>query len=410
MREIDISGSAAAQQRLGRKGLVVFLALLSAFVPLSTDLYLPALPGMTKYFGVPEYQTNLTLILFLVFYALASLVWGPLSDRYGRRPVLLIGLSAYAVAGVLCAISTDVLELVGFRVLQAIGAGAAAAIATAIIKDVYRGRKRETTLALVQSMVIISPAVAPMIGALLLNLTSWRGVFVAQAVLGVVVWGYAVVYQETLAVRNEGNWFASLLRIGTVLKNPVFARLLLVFSLVAVINMAFISSSSYIYEQTFGRSSQAYSYFFAIWAVGLAIGPVIYLTVSRRWSRTSILSVCFGGAVLSGVLTLWVGGRGPWIFLACMLLCGMANSTMRAPATHLMLDQHQGDAGSASALITAAAMVMGSIGMVIMSLNLTDRVRLIGIMNTGVGILCMVLWLVVALPRLSAARASGSAG
>ena len=92
-----------------------------------------------------------------------------------------------------------------------------------------------------------------------------------------------------------------------------------------------------------------------------------------------------------------------------MVLCGIANSTMRAPSVHLMLDQHQGDAGSASALITAAAMVMGSIGMVLLSLNLTDRVRLIGILNLVIGLLCATLWLAVALPRLKAARATGQA-
>jgi MFS transporter, DHA1 family, multidrug resistance protein len=400
---VGASDDASAQSRLGRKGLIIFLALLSAFVPLSTDLYLPALPGMTAYFKAPEYQTNLTLILFLIFYALASLVWGPLSDRYGRRPILLIGLTTYAVAGALCAISTDVLELVGFRVVQAIGAGAAVAVATAIIKDVYRGRKRETTIALVQSMTIISPAIAPMIGALLLSLTSWRGVFVVQAALGVLVALGAVAYKETLAVRNVGNAFDSLWRLGAVLKNPVFARLLVVFSLLSIISMAFISSSSYIYEQNFHRSNQAYSYFFAMWAVGLAFGPLIYLAVSRRWKRTSVLSVCFGGAVVSGVLTLLVGGRGPWPFLGCMLLSGIASSTMRAPSTHLMLNQHQGDAGSTSALMNASSMVMGSIGMVLVSLELTDRVRLIGIMNLAIGLLCMTLWLAVALPRLSSA-------
>jgi DHA1 family bicyclomycin/chloramphenicol resistance-like MFS transporter len=397
------------RQRLGNKGLIAFLTLLSAFVPLSTDLYLPALPGMTKYFGVPEYQTNLTLLLFLVFYGLATLVWGPLSDRYGRRPILLIGLSGYAVAGALCALSTNVLELAAFRVVQAIGVGAASAIATAIIKDVYRGRKRETTLALVSAMVVISPAVAPIIGAALLNLTSWRGVFVLQAALGVLVGGGAVVYQETLAVRNEGNAFASLWRLGTVLKNPVFSRLLLVFSLLSIINIAFITSSSYIYEQTFGRSVQVYSYFFAIWAVGLACGPLIYLVVSKRVKRTSILTVCFGGAVVSGVLTLLVGESGPWAFLGCMLLCGIANSTMRAPGVHLMLGQHPGDAGSASALITAAAMAMGSIGMVVVSLHLTDRVRIIGIMNLVVGLVCVILWFAVARRSLSPGGALGSA-
>ena len=163
------------QKYLGAKGAVVFLGLLSAVVPLSIDLYLPALPTMTAYFRVPEYETNLTLILFFVFYALATLVWGPLSDKYGRRRILLVGLAVHAVAGALCAVSLNIYQLMFFRVLQAVGAGAATAVATAIVRDTYEGRKREKILAIVQSMVIISPALAPVVGALLLRFTSWRG-------------------------------------------------------------------------------------------------------------------------------------------------------------------------------------------------------------------------------------------
>jgi DHA1 family bicyclomycin/chloramphenicol resistance-like MFS transporter len=169
---------AVTQRALGEKGLIVFLALLSAFVPLSTDLYLPALPGMARYFQVDESLTNLTLILFFGFYSLATLVWGPLSDKYGRRPILLVGLGVYALASGLCGLSASVYELMFFRVLQAIGGAAASAVSTAVVKDAYRGRRRETTLAVVQSMVVIAPAVAPVLGALLLEFTSWRGVFV----------------------------------------------------------------------------------------------------------------------------------------------------------------------------------------------------------------------------------------
>jgi DHA1 family bicyclomycin/chloramphenicol resistance-like MFS transporter len=391
----------AKQKRLGKKGLVVFIAFLSGFVPLSTDLYLPALPGMTRYFGVPEYQTNLTLLLFFVFYAVATLFWGPLSDRYGRRPILIIGLVLYTVAGGLCAISTDIFQLIAFRVLQAVGAGAATAVGMAIIKDVYRGRKRETRLALVQSMVVISPAVAPVIGALLLHVTSWRGAFWAQAVLGIGVVAGALAYVETLEVPTQGSVFRAVGRLGVVLKNKTFVILLLVFSLLSIAGMAFITSSSYIYEETFGVSGQVYSYFFALYAVGMAIGPPIYVRLSQRWQRTSIITGTFVAGALSGVLTLVFGGLGPWPFIVALLPSGISRAVMRPPATYLMFDQHERDAGSVSSLTGATHMIMGSIGMLIVSLQLTDRVRLIGMTNLAIGVLCTVLWLSVALPHLA---------
>jgi MFS transporter, DHA1 family, multidrug resistance protein len=377
--------------------------VLSAFTPLSTDLYLPALPGMTRYFGVPEYQTNLTLLLFFVFYALSMLFWGPLSDRYGRRPILLVGLSCYAVAGGLCAISSDVFQLIAFRIGQAVGAGAAAAVATAIIKDIFEGRKRESTLALVQSMVVISPAVAPVIGALLLTVTSWRGVFVAQAIMGVGVVLASVAFEETLKVRNPGSALSSLRRLGSVLGNRTFAKLLLIFSLLAIASMSFITSSSYIYEDTFGVSSQVYSYFFALFAVGLAFGPPIYLRLSRRWKRSWILTGCFGVVVLSGLAVLLAGDLGPWPFIVSILPAGIATSCARPPGTYLMLQQQEGDAGSASALMNAGAMVMGSIGMVIVSLQVADRVQLLGLLYVVVGVVCGTLWLAVARPLVKRA-------
>lgn len=392
-RPAVVDDASVRQKRLGKKGLVVFLTLLSAFIPLSTDLYLPALPGMTEYFGVPEYQTNLTLILFFVFYAVSLLVWGPLSDRYGRKPILIAGLSAYTFAGVLCALSPNVFLLMFFRIMQAVGAGAATAVSTAIVKDVYRGRRRESILALIQSMVVISPAVAPMIGALILNLTSWRGTFWAQAVLGLIVVALTLAYEETLVSKSTGSPLASLRRLGVVLRHRTFATLLAIFAPVSISGMAFVSSSSYIYQEDFGRSSQAFSFFFAIFAVGLAIGPLFYIRLSRTRKRTSIITGTLVVIALSGLLVLLIGGRGPWAFILTMLPSGIAMTCMRPPTTYLLLDQHEADAGSTSALMGSTHMVMGSLGMVIVSLQLGDRVAVLGALTLAVGLLSLGFWL-----------------
>ncbi|CVK32176.1 membrane protein of unknown function [Methanoculleus bourgensis] len=134
------------QKYLGDRGLVVLIALLSAFVPLSTDLYLPALPGMGDYFGVSAGLTNLTLILFFLFFSLGLLFWGPLSDKYGRRPVLLAGLALYIAASIGCAASLAIWHLIAFRILQAVGGSAAAAVATAMVKDSTTGGRGSQSL------------------------------------------------------------------------------------------------------------------------------------------------------------------------------------------------------------------------------------------------------------------------
>jgi DHA1 family bicyclomycin/chloramphenicol resistance-like MFS transporter len=355
---------------------------------------------MTQYFASPEYLTNLTLILFFVFYAIATLVWGPFSDRYGRRPILIIGLSCYTVGGALCALSPNIYLLIFFRVVQAVGAGAASSVGTAIVKDVYRGRKRETTIALLQTMTVISPAVAPIVGAFLLNFTSWRGTFVAQGLLGAGVVLGSIAFRESLEVPSTGGPLASLGRLGVVLKSTTFTTLLLTFSLLSMAGLAFVSSSSYIYQETFGTSSQVFSFFFAVYAVGMVIGPLIYVRLSRSMARNSIITGSLAVVALSGLLVLLLGGIGPWVFTLALLPSSVAMSCMRPPATYLMLDQHEYDAGSASALMGSSHMIMGSVGMVIVSLQLGARVELIGLLNLALGILSCILWLGVALPML----------
>jgi len=388
------------QRYLGGKGLIVFLAALTAFPALSTDLYLPALPGMTAYFGAPEWQTNLTLTLFFVVYAASMLVWGPLSDRFGRKPILLVGLSCYMIAGLLCALAFNVYQLLVFRVLQALGTGAASATGTAIVKDAYRGRKREVTLAVIQTMTILSPAVAPVVGALILRFTSWRGAFVAQAILGVLVLAGSAVYSETVVAKLTGNPLASLKRLVVVARNRSFIFLIATFSLLGLAMMAFISSSSYIYQETFGVSGQAYSGFFALFAVGAAAGAQLYVLVSRWYARNAIIAGCFAVSVVSGVLVLLLGPRGPWTFILTFLPMPIAFSCARPPAAYLMLSQHEGDAGSVAGVMSASHMAISSIGIVVVSLGLWGRVELLGALILGLAVLSLLLWLSFA-PRLA---------
>ena len=273
------------QKYLGQKGLIALITFFSAFVPLSIDLYLPALPGMAKYFNVSPDLANLTLILFFVFFSAGTLFWGPLSDKYGRKPVLLIGLSLYSAASLACAGSWDIYHLIVFRVLQAIGGSAAFAVATAMIKDVYDTKNRESILAMVQSMVLISPAVAPSLGALLLKFVSWRGIFWTLAGIGLLALAGSIALEETIDKRYTGTMRQAMGRLCIVLKNPGFSSLLVVFSLLSVASMAFIASSSYIYINGFGLSEQVYSYYFALNALGMIGGPMLYMRLSKKYKR-----------------------------------------------------------------------------------------------------------------------------
>ena len=385
-------GTRKTQKYLGDRGLIVLIALLSAFVPLSTDLYLPALPGMGDYFGVSASLTNLTLILFFLFFSLGLLFWGSLSDKYGRRPVLLVGLALYIAASAGCAASLAIWHLIAFRILQAVGGSAAAAVATAMVKDVYDGRKRESVLALVQSMVVISPAVAPILGAFMLPYTSWRGLFAVLALIGVVSMIGGLLLQETIPSRYTGTVAQSIRRLGTVLKNPNFTSLLIVFSLVSAASLAFVSASSYIYQEEFGLSEQSYSFYFALNAVGLIAGPLLYLWLSRHISRRTIVTSGFTAVIGGGLLVCFFGNMGPLIFALALFPASLMGSSVRPLGAFLMLDQQKEDTGSASALINCSGLVFGSAGMVLVFLNGSDLVFSLGAINVAVGVVCLLGW------------------
>jgi MFS transporter, DHA1 family, multidrug resistance protein len=385
-----------SQKYLGAKGLIGLIALLSAFVPLSTDLYLPALPGMSEHFQVPVDQINLTLTVFFICYSLGTLVWGPFSDRYGRRPVLLVGLSIYVLASVLCANAWDVRGLILFRALQAAGGSAAGAVATAVVKDVYTGRKRESVLAVVQSMVLISPAVAPVLGAFLLKVTSWRGVFWILTVIGAVALLGSLAFNETILVRNTtGRVTQNLGRLGKVLQNRGFTLLLFLFSLGSISSLAFIVSSTYIYQNGFHLSSSAYSFYFSLNALGMIAGPMIYLRLSPRFHPESIIRACFLTIAISGVLVCLLGNLQPWIFALCILPSSIAGNCMRPPSANLMLEQQKGDTGSVSSVMGCTGLLMGSLGMQLISLNWANTILALGGMTFTTAALGLFFWPVV---------------
>jgi MFS transporter, DHA1 family, multidrug resistance protein len=381
------------QKYLGDKGFVVFIAFLSAFIPLSTDIYLPALPRMVESFHTAASLVNLTLIFFFIFYALGTMFWGPLSDKYGRKRILLIGMIIYTIASIFCIFSVNVYQLILFRILQSIGCGAATATATAIIKDVYTGRKRLTILSVVQSMGMLSPIIAPVIGAIILSTLSWRGVFVVLSVIGSLAVAGSLAMGETIEKHNTGSILKSLGRLGVVAKNKAFISLLITFSLMSIPFMSFISASSYIYVDGFGLTEKVYSYFFAANAVLFLLGPLIYIKLSKRYNSNSIITTGFIVISFSGLLLTTIGNFSPWVFALSLAPVSLFSSIMGPPRTNLMLEQLNGDTGAASSLMSCSFTFFGSIGMLMISFNFLNRILVMGLMYLIIAIVSLTAWL-----------------
>jgi DHA1 family bicyclomycin/chloramphenicol resistance-like MFS transporter len=380
------------QPILGHKGVLFFLVIISAFPPLTTDLYLPALPQMVAIFSTSQTMVNLTLGGYLVFFALGLLFWGPLSDKYGRKPILLIGLAIYMFSSVLCSMATSIELLILARVIQAFGGGAVTVVATAIIKDLYDGKEREKIMATVMSLVVIAPMVAPVLGAFLLKVASWRMMFVALAIFGASATLITLLFTETLDEKSDISICRSWGRIFIVGKNPRFAILLAIFSLAPMSMMAYIAAASFIYIDRFNLSEQTFSFFFAFNALFATMGPMIYIRLSHHIATQKIIAYCFGLLFLCGLLTLAIGDQSPIVFALLAAPATMMVITLRIPGTNLMLDQQKQDTGSAAALIQFTAMMLGSLGMYLVSLNPQDMISNLGALQLVVGLTGSVLW------------------
>lgn len=383
------------QKYLGEKGLLAFIGFLSAFIPLSTDLYLPSLPTMAGNFGVPNTLINLTLVLFFIFFALGMLVWGPLSDKYGRKPILVIGMFIYTIASLLCALSGNVYQLIVFRVFQAIGAGSATGVSTAMVKDVYEGKKRVAVLAMVQSMAMISPIVAPVLGAFIIKFVSWRGAFIALFIAGIIGILGGIALEETIKTKNEGTILQSLGRLKVVAKNRGFIYLVLIFAMANIPGMAYISASSYIYVDTFGLSEQTYSYYFAFNAAFFVIGPILYIRISRYIKNNSIITGSYFITAISGLLICILGTKSPVAFALLLFPASLSGSLMRPPTTNLVIEQQDNDIGSAMSLMSFIYTVMGSIGMLLISLKWESTIVAMGIMYLIMAVVSIILWLFI---------------
>jgi len=376
-----------------RKGALGFLALISAFPPLSTVLYLPALPQMVEALDTTQTSVNMTLSMFFLFYSVGLLFWGPLSEKFGRKPILLSGLTIYVAASLFCAFSQQVEQLIAGRIIQALGGSAATVVATAIVKDIYSGREREKVMATIMSMVIIAPMVAPVLGALLLKYTSWRTIFLMLAAIGAMALLGGMLFRETLSEKFTGSVIGSWYRLLVVLKNLGSSSLLLIFSLAPIALMAFLASASYIYIDGFGLTEGQFSLFFAFNATCAMVGPTIYMRMRRHIEPKLIITICFTLIALCGVAVSVFGHISPWWFALSVGPVTMAVIAVRIPGTHLMLEQQDEDTGSASALINFFAMFMGSMGMQLVTLWPGTLITNLGYIQIGVGIICSILWL-----------------
>ncbi|MFG2548554.1 multidrug effflux MFS transporter [Streptomyces sp. NPDC048581] len=376
MRDVSQSATPTAKQpparSLRRTGLLVTLILggLTATPPLAMDMYLPALPEVTRSLHAPAATVQLTLTACLAGMALGQLVVGPMSDRWGRRRPLLAGLVVYVVATVLCALAPTVEVLVAFRLTQGLAGAAAIVIARAVVRDLYDGVAMARFFSTLMLIGGVAPIVAPLIGGQILRVTDWRGVFVVLTVVGALLAGLVWwKLPETLpeAERQRGGVGEALRAMRGLLADGAFAGYTLAGGFAFAALFAYISASPFVIQEIYGASPQTFSLLFGINSVGLVVvgqinGKVLVGRVSLDRVLGAGLAIVILAATALLLMSLGVFGEVGLLPVAAALFVLMSAMGITLPNTQaLALLRTKHNAGSASALLGTSSFLIGAI-------------------------------------------------
>jgi MFS transporter, DHA1 family, multidrug resistance protein len=339
-----------------RLSLALILGSLSAFGALSIDMYLPAMPGMSRQLHASGAVVQLSLTVFVIGLAAGQVLAGPLSDMWGRRRPLLIGMALYVAGSVWCALAPDAGQLIGGRIVQSLGAAAGAVIARAIVRDRFEGAAMTRFLSAVMLVNGVAPIAAPVIGGQLLTIATWRTVFAVLAGTGVVLLlAVALALPESLpAPRRQPARLRDTARSLTALAGDWgYLRYVLSAALMFAAVYAYISGSSFVLQQAYGLTAQQFSLVFSVNGLGIVLfGQVSGFAVGRVATEQTLLGVSLAAATVGGFGVLLCAALGlplP-LLLVCLFIVVSLIGVVLPNATSLAMADHGSAAGAASSL------------------------------------------------------------
>jgi DHA1 family bicyclomycin/chloramphenicol resistance-like MFS transporter len=377
------------------------IGALAALPPLSIDLGLPALTLLESSLGASHTQAALTLSLFLAGFGVSQLVMGPLSDRYGRRPVMLAGMALYALAGLGCALSSSIEALLAFRLLEGIGAAGGTTLAMAVVRDSFDGQAGRIKMSQVSMVITIAPIIAPTLGGLLLLVfLDWRVIYATLALAGAAL--VAAVWFGLAESRPPlpGARLDLLGRYAAVFRHRRTMGYVLVNTLGSGGLFAFIAGSPMLLMGTMGVSTAVFGLLFATTSSGILLGSTINNILARRGvGARAPLAIGLSLAPLAALGAALVAGAGivsVATFIPFVVVVGICRGLTTPNITHAALEPVPHHAGVTAALMGAGQMLCMAVASVVVA-EMHDDFGALGVALTMLGFLSagLVAWLLV---------------
>jgi DHA1 family bicyclomycin/chloramphenicol resistance-like MFS transporter len=379
--------------------LTALLSLLTALGPLAVDMYLPSFPEIGRLLAASPATVQLTLSLYMVSYAVGQVIYGPLSDRYGRVRVLRAALAIYCVASLACAVAPDIEMLLTARIVQALGSSGAVVLARAVVRDLYSGARAGRELSLMAAIMALAPVFAPTIGGVLQSAFGWRSHFVLQIAFGLIA-AYFVWRKLPETLRQ---------RTGSISPRAIFsgyaeiARNRAVLAYVGMLAVSFagvfawISGSSFVLQDIYGLSALSFGLAFAAASGGYLAGTTVATRIVLRLGldRTiGIGAIALAAGGLAAVAAIPLGGGSPIPLIAAMALYAVGMGLVQPQTMAGAMMPFPQRAGTASSLLGVSQMVCAAlIGVIVGHLIGTSAWPVaIPLALTGCGTL--LLWIV----------------
>jgi DHA1 family bicyclomycin/chloramphenicol resistance-like MFS transporter len=381
---------------MGLPGWLILMGALTAIGPLSIDMYLPAFPAIANELGAHSSEVERTLAAYLLGMAGAQLIYGPLADRFGRKPPLYGALILYILASAGCALAPNVEFLTVSRIFQAMGGAAGMVIPRAVVRDHYNTQEAARALSMLMLMMGIAPILAPVLGAQILTWVGWRGIFVTITLCGVVLlWTLSKVMVESLSPERQIklSWRNILNTYAGLLMHRRFLAFALSGGLATATMFSYIVGSPRLFIEHFGVPPHTYGLLFGLNAASLIIGSQVSARLLKKHSPMKILPWALGGLMAAGLFALFLALTDLATLqtvMICLLVFMFCYGFVGPNSAALALADQGHQLGSASAMMGTLSISCGALaGFLVSLMHLTGPIPLAIMMASGTTLACL---------------------